>query len=101
MMNVVLAYESAVNDGDEDAFRALKPGGRLAVADIVATAELPREVREDLALHAGCVAGAAQIHEIETMLVEAGFTNVSVTPVDETKTISSETPNASAASLDV
>ena len=40
---------------------------------------------EDLALHAGCVAGAAQIDELESMLQEAGFTDIRIRPVDGSK----------------
>ena len=85
MSNCVINLSPEKTKVFKDAFRALKPGGRLAVADIVATAELPREIREDLALHAGCVAGASQIHEVKAMLANAGFTDISVKPVDETK----------------
>ena len=42
----------------KEAFRVFKPGGRLAISDIVATAELPEDVRKDLALYAGCMAGS-------------------------------------------
>ena len=65
-----------------DAYRALKPGGRLAIADIVATAALPAEVRNDPALLAGCVGGAAPIGEIETMLQAAGFQQIRIQPKD-------------------
>ncbi|MHC4426376.1 MAG: arsenite methyltransferase [Planctomycetota bacterium] len=65
--------------------RALKPGGRLAVTDIVATAPLPDEVKKDLELHAGCVAGASQIGEIESMLKQAGFTDIRVKPIDASR----------------
>ena len=61
-----------------DAFRVLKPGGRLAVSDIVATQELPEEVRNDLALHSGCMAGATPIQELRKLLANAGFRNVKV-----------------------
>jgi SAM-dependent methyltransferase len=64
----------------KEVFRALKPGGRLAVTDIVATAPLPDEVKQDLALFAGCVAGAALIEEIEAMLEDAGFTDIRIRP---------------------
>ena len=64
----------------QDAFRALKPGGRLAVADIVATAPLPEEARKDLALISGCVGGAAHMDEIETLLRETGFRDIRIQP---------------------
>ena len=51
-----------------DAFRVLKPGGRLAVSDVVATAPFPAEVQQDLALRAGCVAGASLLDDLEGML---------------------------------
>lgn len=61
-----------------DAYRVLKPGGRLAISDIVAVSELPAEVRNDLALHAGCIAGAATIDTLEQMLTGAGFQNINI-----------------------
>lgn len=63
-----------------EAFRVLAPGGRLAISDIVATAPLPQEVRENVELHLGCMAGAALIDELETMLAEVGFTDIRITP---------------------
>jgi SAM-dependent methyltransferase len=68
-----------------EARRVLKPGGRLAVADIVRTAELPPELARDLAAHCGCVAGAATIEELETMLREAGFTEIRIRPKDASR----------------
>ncbi len=68
-----------------EAFRVLRPGGRVAIADIVATAELPAELRADLALYTGCVAGAAGIGEIERLLHAAGFDAVTVTPKDSSR----------------
>ena len=61
-----------------EALRVLKRGGRLTVADIVASAPLPDAVRADVALHVGCIAGAATIDETKSMLVEAGFEGVSI-----------------------
>ena len=63
-----------------EAFRALRPGGRLAVSDVVAREELPDDVRRDLALHSGCLAGATLIGELERILAEAGFVDVAITP---------------------
>jgi arsenite methyltransferase len=62
-----------------DAFRVLKPGGRLAVSDVVATRELPESVQRNLDQHAGCVAGAALVSDVEAMLSTAGFGAFSVT----------------------
>ena len=63
-----------------EAFRVLRPGGRLAISDVVALRPLPPEVRADLELHAGCVAGAATVGELQSMLAEAGFQDVRIEP---------------------
>lgn len=68
-----------------EALRVLKPGGRLAISDVVATAQLPDEMKKDLALYAGCVAGAASIDELEDMLRKAGFTHIRIQPKDESR----------------
>jgi arsenite methyltransferase len=68
-----------------EAFRVLKRGGRLAVADMVATAPLPDEVRGDWAAYTGCMAGASQISEIEEMLREAGLHKIKIAPKDASR----------------
>lgn len=68
-----------------EAFRVLKPGGRMAVSDVVATAEMPAELKRDLALLAGCVAGASTIDELKTTLKQAGFVDVRISPNYESK----------------
>ena len=70
----------------QDAFRVLKPGGRLAVSDVVATAPFPDEVQQDLALRAGCVAGASLLDDLEGMLTDAGFVDIRIQPKDESRT---------------
>ncbi len=70
-----------------EAWRVLRPGGRLAISDVVAFAELPAAARRDLALHAGCISGAATIAEIETMLRGVGFNAIRVTPRDESRAV--------------
>jgi SAM-dependent methyltransferase len=61
-----------------EAFRALKPGGRLAISDVVNIAPLPDELAADRALLCGCVAGAASPAAIEDFLRTAGFVEVSI-----------------------
>ena len=68
-----------------DSFRVLKSGGRLAISDVIATAELPEEVKNDMELYSGCVSGAETILELETMLKKAGFINIVIKPKDESK----------------
>lgn len=62
-----------------EALRILKPGGRLAISDVVNIAPLPPDLAADPAMLCGCVAGAAPIQEIETWLTEAGFSDIRVT----------------------
>jgi SAM-dependent methyltransferase len=66
-----------------EAFRVLRPGGRLAVSDIVALRPLPAALRADLDLYAGCVGGAALVDDLRAMLVDAGFVDVRVAPKAE------------------
>lgn len=62
-----------------EAFRILKPGGRLAFADIVATAPLPAALRADLEARARCISGAAHVDAWRAMLASAGFTDIRIT----------------------
>jgi SAM-dependent methyltransferase len=64
-----------------ETFRVLKPGGKLAVSDIVTDGPLPDSVRKSLSAWAGCVAGAVDASEYIGMMEAVGFTNVSITPV--------------------
>lgn len=68
-----------------EAYRILKPGGRLSIMDIIAMVPLPEEIRNDLAFHSGCVAGAASAGDIEKMLEEAGFESIAITPKEESR----------------
>jgi SAM-dependent methyltransferase len=69
----------------KDAFRVLKSGGRLAISDIVASTELPDEIKNDMHLHSACVSGASLISELEAFMNDAGFEKVSIQPKDESK----------------
>ncbi|HUL16024.1 MAG TPA: arsenite methyltransferase [Terriglobales bacterium] len=71
--------------GDKDrvlseAFRVLKPGGRLAVSDVVVLAEIPAEIRRSIELWVGCVAGALQKNEYLEKLNRAGFSSIEIEP---------------------
>jgi len=68
-----------------EAFRVLKPGGRLAISDVVATMELPVEMRKDEQLIAGCMGNASLVEELQAMITEAGFALVRIEPKDESR----------------
>ena len=68
-----------------EVFRVLKPGGRLTISDVVATVEMPEEMKNDLALYSGCMAGASLINELESIITDSGFHQVQITPKDESR----------------
>ncbi|KAJ5135729.1 Arsenite methyltransferase [Penicillium bovifimosum] len=57
-------------------FRLLKPGGRVAISDILTRKKLPEEVVTNLSFYVGCIAGASQVHEYEEYLRSAGFKDI-------------------------
>jgi len=73
-----------------EAFRILKPGGRLAIADVLATAPLPAEIQQNLALVSACIGGAATIDDTKRMLQEVGFQNINIKPKDESRKLISQ-----------
>jgi SAM-dependent methyltransferase len=68
-----------------EAFRVLKAGGRLAISDVVASIELPDQIREDLQLYSGCMAGASMMDELEGFMRVAGFESIRIEPKDESR----------------
>ena len=68
-----------------DCFRVLKPGGRLAISDVVAFADIPAHIQEDMALLTGCMAGASLISDLEDMLHDAGFQHIRIAPKEQSK----------------
>jgi arsenite methyltransferase len=71
--------------GDKDrvlaeAFRVLKPGGRLAVSDVVVRGSVPAEIRRSMELWVGCIAGALEEREYQEKLARAGFEAIEVEP---------------------
>ena len=73
-----------------EAFRILKPGGRIAFSDIVATSPMPPELKRDVAMISQCITGAEMIGDIEAWLRGAGFEGVAVTPAEESREFISE-----------
>jgi len=63
-----------------EAFRVLKPGGRLAVSDVVVRGDVPAEIRHSVELWMGCVAGALEEAAYRDKLVKAGFHDIEIVP---------------------
>ena len=68
-----------------EAFRVLKPGGRLAIADIVATQPLPAGMRTKLEAIGACIGGATPVAELRGLLEEAGFRRIDITPKEASR----------------
>ncbi len=62
----------------QEAFRVLKPGGRLAISDIVTLGELPQSIRSDMELYTGCISGASSVDNLTSMLQQAGFRQIEI-----------------------
>ena len=69
-----------------EAFRVLKPGGRFAVSDVVVHGEVPEEMRQNMMLWVGCIAGALQDTEYSSKLAAAGFEEIDIEPTRLYKT---------------
>ena len=59
-----------------EAFRVLKPGSRLQIADIVVSVEVPADARSDITLWTGCIAGALSENDFSGLLADAGFSEI-------------------------
>jgi SAM-dependent methyltransferase len=84
-VNVIISNCVINLSGDKDsvfaeAFRVLKPGGRLAVSDVVVRGNVPATIRKSMELWVGCIAGALEENEYRSKLLAAGFESVDVEP---------------------
>lgn len=86
MSNCVINLSPEKQQVFDEAFRVLKPGGRMAVSDVVAIAKIPEEIKGDIDLTCSCVSGAATGDEIEQMLTRSGFTEIMIDYKEESKT---------------
>ena len=73
-----------------EAFRALRPGGKLAVSDIIAIKELPEGIKNNPNYYSGCMGGAETKKTLLLLLNDAGFERVSIEPVEESTSMISE-----------
>jgi len=83
MSNCVINLSPEKQAVFDEAFRVLKPGGRLAISDVVATAPMPEALANSIAALAGCIAGAVMVDELKTILAKAGFTEIEITISDK------------------
>lgn len=70
-----------------EAFRILKPGGRLAISDVVSLKELPAKIKIDMELYGACISGASSIDSLTKMMKNAGFINIKIEPKEESKEV--------------
>lgn len=78
--NCVINLSADKDRALREAYRVLKPGGRLAVSDVVVRGEVPAAIRRSVELWIGCVAGALEEDEYRSKLTKAGFEAVELAP---------------------
>ncbi|MFL6622746.1 MAG: arsenite methyltransferase [Sulfurifustis sp.] len=78
--NCVINLSSDKDRVLKEAFRVLKPGGRFAVSDVIVRGAVPAEIRKNMELWVGCVAGALSDYEYVAKLAKAGFENIDIEP---------------------
>jgi arsenite methyltransferase len=90
MSNCVINLSPDKQSVYKDAFRVLKPGGRLSISDILATTTLPEDIKNNLKAVSACVGGAALIDDTRELLEKVGFQDVRITSKNESRDLISE-----------
>lgn len=78
VINLTESKEAALRE----AYRVLKKGGRLAIADIVELKSVPDVIRQSVEMWVGCISGALRVEEYEQILEKVGFKGIEITPVN-------------------
>ena len=71
----------------KEAFRVLKPGGRLSISDVVAIERLPEKMKHDLDAIASCIGGAEHVEDLRVMMQKAGFKNINLIPKSNSREV--------------
>lgn len=87
MSNCVINLSPEKQRVFDEAFRVLKPGGRLAISDVVMLAEVPAAIKENPDLYSACIAGAATVETLKQMLESSGFMDVAIEIKEESKAL--------------
>src|SRR6185436_12798381 len=78
--NCVINLSSNKDAVLREAFRVLKPGGRFAVSDVVVRGDVPADIRRNMELWVGCIAGALEERDYSARLSRAGFADIDIEP---------------------
>jgi len=85
LSNCVINLSANKHQVYREALRVLRHGGRLAISDVVAVRPLPAELRSSLDAYCGCVAGAIRVDELQQLLTELGFSDVTIRLKEESR----------------
>jgi SAM-dependent methyltransferase len=85
MSNCVINLSPEKEAVFREAYRVLKPGGRLAISDVVAVRPLPASITGDSQMHCACIAGAASVPDLRATLEIAGFAKIEITLLDSSR----------------